>query len=89
MGRPSAPEWGAHKSVGLFPWLWFVFRSTIIMLVVDNPLSWKLGIRGDLNKFDDIEGACLTIQPYDKAPTHRRGPQRTLLPARRASPPSC
>ena len=59
MGRPTAPEWAAHKSVGMFTWLWFVFRSTIIMLIVDNPLSWKLGIRGDVNKFDDIEGACL------------------------------
>ncbi|PIL30418.1 hypothetical protein GSI_07605 [Ganoderma sinense ZZ0214-1] len=75
MGRPTAPEWAAHKSVGIFTWLWFVFRSTIIMLVVDNPLSWKLGFRGAVNKFDDIEG------PYfvQGAPVRQVGDGQAVL----------
>ena len=62
MGRPTIGEWAAHKSVNPLTWLWFVFRSTIIMLVVDNPLSWKLGFRGAVNKFDDIEGTHLHLR---------------------------
>ncbi|KAI1791918.1 Intradiol ring-cleavage dioxygenase [Ganoderma leucocontextum] len=75
MGRPTAPEWAAHKSVGLFTWLWFVLRTSFIMVVVDNPLSWKLGLRGDGNKFDDIEG------PYfvQGAPVRQVGEGQAVL----------
>lgn len=66
MGLPTGPSWAAHKSVGMFAWLWFVFRSTIIMLVVDNPLSWKFGFRGAVNKFDDIEGTCPAMHRMTK-----------------------
>ena len=56
MGRPTVGEWAAHKRMNPLVWLWFVFRSTWFFFVVDSPPVWMLGLRGNVNQFDDVEG---------------------------------
>ncbi|TBU45196.1 hypothetical protein BD309DRAFT_1079516 [Dichomitus squalens] len=56
MGRSSIPDWAPYRRMSPLLWLWFVIRSTWVMTVLDNPLSWFLGFRGAKNRFDDIEG---------------------------------
>ena len=63
MSYPTVSEWAPHKGMNPFAWLWFVFRSTWLFFVVDNPLSWKLGVRGGVNQFDDIEGKFAVSDP--------------------------
>ncbi|EJF62184.1 hypothetical protein DICSQDRAFT_135778 [Dichomitus squalens LYAD-421 SS1] len=62
MGRSSIPDWAPYRRMSPLLWLWFVIRSTWVMTVLDNPLSWFLGFRGAKNWFDDIEGRLYNLQ---------------------------
>ncbi|KAL1940065.1 hypothetical protein VTO73DRAFT_9400 [Trametes versicolor] len=48
-------DWAPLVGVSFFTRLFSALRSTWVMVVVDNPLSWKLGFRGQ-NEQDDVEG---------------------------------
>ena len=49
-------DWAPHTSVSLFTRLLSFLRSTWVNLVHDNPLAWRLGLRGKANDFEDMEG---------------------------------
>ena len=53
----TVADWAPHVGVGILTRLVSFARSALIMTVVDNPLTWKLGFRGT-NEKDDVEGAC-------------------------------
>lgn len=52
----TAANWAPYISVSLFRRLFSIVRTSWIMLVVDNPLSWRWGFRGRKSVNDDIEG---------------------------------
>ncbi|KAJ8457438.1 hypothetical protein ONZ51_g11535 [Trametes cubensis] len=51
----TVADWAPHVGVGILTRLVSFARSALIMTVVDNPLTWKLGFRGT-NEKDDVEG---------------------------------
>ncbi|KAH9854881.1 Intradiol ring-cleavage dioxygenase [Lenzites betulinus] len=51
----TVADWAPPITVSLITRAASIIRSTYVMLVVDNPLSWKFGFRGQ-NEQDDIEG---------------------------------
>ncbi|KAI0371451.1 aromatic compound dioxygenase [Pilatotrama ljubarskyi] len=51
----TVADWAPHVGVSLFTRLASFIRSTWVMIVVDNPLTWKLGFRGQ-NEQEDVEG---------------------------------
>ncbi|KAI9057667.1 aromatic compound dioxygenase [Trametes sanguinea] len=51
----TVADWAPRLSVSLLTRLVSFTRSAFVMTVVENPLTWKLGIRGS-NEMDDIEG---------------------------------
>lgn len=66
---PTVADWAPSAGVSLFTRVYSALRSSYVMLVVDNPLSWTFGFRGQ-NAQDDIEGTCAccgmieTADPY-------------------------
>ena len=59
----SLADWAPHGSVSLFTRLLSYLRSAWINLVHDNPIAWKLGLRGRANAFEDMEGECTVVPP--------------------------
>ncbi|KAI0832883.1 Intradiol ring-cleavage dioxygenase [Trametes gibbosa] len=51
----TVADWAPPVGVSFFTRAASILRSTWVMVVVDNPLSWKFGFRGR-NEQDDIEG---------------------------------
>ncbi|KAL7282757.1 hypothetical protein ACG7TL_004232 [Trametes sanguinea] len=51
----TVADWAPRLSVSLLTRLVSFTRSAFVMTVVENPLTWKLGIRGS-NEMEDIEG---------------------------------
>ncbi len=62
-------DWAPLVGVSFFTRLFSALRSTWVMVVVDNPLSWKLGFRGQ-NEQDDVEGAyyIFSVRPGLSSP---------------------
>ncbi|PIL37621.1 hypothetical protein GSI_01315 [Ganoderma sinense ZZ0214-1] len=54
-------DWAPYGSVSLFTRLLSHLRSTWINLVHDNPIAWKIGLRGRANAFEDMEGPFFLI----------------------------
>ncbi|OJT15500.1 Catechol 1,2-dioxygenase [Trametes pubescens] len=48
-------DWAPSTGVSLFTRVYSALRSSYVMFVVDNPLSWTFGFRGQ-NAQDDVEG---------------------------------
>ncbi|KAI1795015.1 Intradiol ring-cleavage dioxygenase [Ganoderma leucocontextum] len=56
-----ASDWAPHVSVSFFTRLLSYLRSTWVMLVYDNPIAWRLGLRGRPNDFEDMEGPFFLV----------------------------
>ncbi|KAM5542398.1 hypothetical protein V8D89_003857 [Ganoderma adspersum] len=54
-------DWAPQGSVSVFTRLLSYLRSAWINLVHDNPIAWKIGLRGRANAFEDMEGPFFLI----------------------------
>ncbi|KAI0774690.1 Intradiol ring-cleavage dioxygenase [Trametes elegans] len=53
--QPTFADWAPPTGTSIVTRLASFVRSTFVMLIVDNPLAWKLGSRGQ-NEKADVEG---------------------------------
>ncbi|KAI0650900.1 Intradiol ring-cleavage dioxygenase [Trametes meyenii] len=61
----TVADWAPHVGVSLFTRLVSFVRSAWVMVVVDNPLSWRWGYRGQ-NEKDDVEGPFYIVGAPDR-----------------------
>lgn len=67
---PTVADWAPSAGVSLFTRIYSALRSSYVMLVVDNPLSWTFGFRGQ-NAQDDIEGTCTCRRMIETFDPHK------------------
>ena len=83
-------DWAPQGSVSLFTRILSHLRSAWINLFHDNPVAWKLGLRGRANAFEDMEGMHTRSTDGKSTPSQltRIEMLRSVLPHRRALAPS-